>query len=119
MDEFKVGDRVAYRLAPHVTGVIVWIQPEDWMNQWTKAEAAGAWMDRLSDIAREDCRAIGEDSANARWTSKSKACDFDKVRVIVRRDERSKRASQGFPSGSLVYDWCLLRSLRLPREVAP
>lgn len=95
-------------------GVVVWVQPDGWMQAWDKREAMGGWLDRLSEVCQDDLRRIGEE--RGRWLSKNKVCDHDKLRAIIRLEQRTKRAGQGIPAGSVRYDWRRVSRLRLVKR---
>jgi hypothetical protein len=111
VDELTIGARV--RIKSDEVGTVIWIQPDDWMDGWSRQDAMGGWMDRLSAICQADLNALDAlDGEGGRWLRPQMACDRDKPRVIVRLDKRTVRASGGFPPGSVRYAWVLPRSLR-------
>ncbi len=114
VDELKVGDRVKLGLKPDATGTVIWIQPDGWMDKWTREEVRGDWMLRLREACEADLRTIGVDDGVLAPPSYKNlmSCDRDKPRVIVRLDKRTTKEWSGRPAGSVRYLWTLPRSLR-------
>ena len=118
-EKISVGDRVKIRIAPHIFGTVVWLQPDDWMEKWSQAEAAGMWQGRLEDVCRADLNAIGERYGRFRSSDgKVLRCDRDKLRAIVRMDERAAQVWKGYPKGHVVYRWVPVTSLKKHIETA-
>lgn len=114
MNGVTEGARVTYR---EEAGTVVWVQPAGWMDEWSRVEAMGAWMDRLTDICTKDIEAQGE--RWGRWLSRSMTCDRDRLRAVVRLDARTKRRSAGVPAGTLRYAWAPVSRLRPVATLRP
>ena len=92
-------------------GTVVWIQPEGWMQTWSRADAAGGWLLKLSEVCLADLRELGVEKG--RWLKRHKSCDHDKPRAIIRLEQRTTRRYQGIPPGSVRYDWRRVDKLQL------